>query len=187
MLFAAAVWALGTQQLRHMRIIAPTLAIVFWMTLITTLSMTLLSIVFERPHWIAPSATTWAAIAYNAVLIFGFAQAVWLVLARTLPPVASSMSVMLIPVLGTLSGAWWLGSSCTGRTARRSCCWAIVAVMAGAPARTGQCRRSVLNASRDRQSSSCRIVVSALLHLAASPHQRGRSPARSAPWTTRCA
>ena len=48
-------------------------------------------------------------IGYNAVLIFGFAQAIWLVLARDLPPVASTMSVMLIPVLGTLAGAWWLG------------------------------------------------------------------------------
>ena len=109
MLFAAAIWALGTQQLRHTRIVAPTLAIVFWMTLITTLAMTLLAIVLEHSIWIAPPPKTWAAIAFNAVLIFGFAQAVWLVLARGLPPVASTMSVMLIPVLGTLSGAWWLG------------------------------------------------------------------------------
>ena len=109
MLFAAAVWALGTQQLRHTRIAAPTLAIVFWMTLVTTLAMTLFAVVFEHARWIAPSSKTWAAVGYNAVLIFGFAQAVWLVLARNLPPVASTMSVMLIPVLGTLSGAWWLG------------------------------------------------------------------------------
>ncbi|HEX7435964.1 MAG TPA: DMT family transporter, partial [Caldimonas sp.] len=108
MLVAAAVWALGTQQLRHTRIAVPTLAIVFWMTLITTLAMTLLTFTFERPRWAMPAPTTWAAIAYNAVLIFGFAQAIWLILARDLPPVASTMSVMLIPVLGTLSGALWL-------------------------------------------------------------------------------
>jgi len=109
MLFAAAIWALGTQQLRHTRIAAPTLAIVFWMTLITTLAMTFLAVVLEHAIWIAPPPQTWAAIGYNAVLIFGFAQAIWLVLARGLPPVGSTMSVMLIPVLGTLSGAWWLG------------------------------------------------------------------------------
>jgi len=109
MLFAAAVWALGTQQLRHTRITAPTLAIVFWMTLLTTLSMSVFAILFEQARWSVPSPTTWAAVGYNAVLIFGFAQAIWLVLARDLPPVASTMSVMLIPVLGTLAGAWWLG------------------------------------------------------------------------------
>ncbi len=108
MLVAAAVWALGTQQMRRTRIEAPTLAIVFWMTLITTLVMTLATVLFEQPRWKSPSAATTAAIAFNAVLIFGFAQPIWLFLARSLPPVASSMSVMLIPVLGTVCGAWWL-------------------------------------------------------------------------------
>jgi drug/metabolite transporter (DMT)-like permease len=29
-------------------------------------------------------------------------------MARNLPPIASSMSVMMIPVLGVVTGAWWL-------------------------------------------------------------------------------
>jgi drug/metabolite transporter (DMT)-like permease len=111
MLVAAALWALGTQRMRRTTITAPTLAIVFWMTLATTLVMTVATAVFERDRWHAPSAATTAAITYNAVLIFGLAQPIWLILARNLPPVASSMSVMLIPVLGTVAGAWWLGES----------------------------------------------------------------------------
>ena len=109
MLVSAAVWALGTQQLRHTRLPVPTLAIVFWMTLITTLVMTVLATLLEHDRWQMPGAPVWAAIVFNAVLIFGFAQPVWLSLARALPPVASTLSVMMIPVLGTLSGAWWLG------------------------------------------------------------------------------
>ena len=58
-----------------------------------------------------PGTATWAAIAYNGVLIFGFAHAAWFYLARGLPPVASSLSVMLIPVLGVFSGALWLGET----------------------------------------------------------------------------
>jgi drug/metabolite transporter (DMT)-like permease len=108
MLIAAAVWALGTQQMRRTTIEAPTLAIVFWMTLASTLVMTLGTVLFERDRWTAPGPATWGAIAYNALLIFGFAQAIWLIMARNLPPIASSMSVMLIPVLGVVSGAWWL-------------------------------------------------------------------------------
>jgi drug/metabolite transporter (DMT)-like permease len=111
MLVAAAIWALGTQQMRRTTIAAPTLAIVFWMTLLTTLAMTVATTLFERERWTVPDATTTFAIAYNAVLIFGLAQAVWLIMARNLPPIASSMSVMLIPVLGTLSGAWWLNEA----------------------------------------------------------------------------
>ncbi|HKW85334.1 MAG TPA: EamA family transporter, partial [Burkholderiaceae bacterium] len=65
-------------------------------------------VLFVRDRWIAPPPATWGAVAYNALLIFGFAQAIWLMLARNLPPLASSLSVMLIPVLGTVSGALWL-------------------------------------------------------------------------------
>ena len=108
MLFAAAVWALGTQQLRRTTLTASTLAMGWWMTLATTLVMGLLALVFERAAWVAPTPAVWFAVVYNAVLIFGIAQPLWLVLARGLPPVASSLSVMLIPVLGTLSGAWLL-------------------------------------------------------------------------------
>jgi len=108
MLTAAAVWALGTQQLRHTRMTTPTLAIGWWMTVLTALVVGILAIAFERSRWIAPPPSVWFAVAYNAVLIFGIAQPLWLVLARGLPPVASTLSVMLIPVLGTLSGAWLL-------------------------------------------------------------------------------
>jgi drug/metabolite transporter (DMT)-like permease len=109
MLLAAAVWALGTQQLRRTRMSAPTLAIVFWMTLVTTLVMTLLATLVEHDRWTMPGDVVWLTIVFNAVLIFGFAQPVWLYLARALPPIASTLSVMLIPVLGVLSGAVWLG------------------------------------------------------------------------------
>ena len=109
MLVAAATWAIGTQLMRRTRINAPTLAISFWMTLLTTLWMTLLSVLFERGAWTAPNPAQWAAIVYNAVGVFAFAQVVWLILARELPPIASTLSVMMIPVLGVFSGAWWLG------------------------------------------------------------------------------
>ena len=64
---------------------------------------------FESDRWAIPPAATWGAILYNAVGIFVFAQSAWLWLARSLPPLASTLSVMLIPVLGVFSGAWWLG------------------------------------------------------------------------------
>ena len=59
-------------------------------------------------RWRWPDPPVVAAVAFNAAVIFGFSQAAWLYLARTLPPVASSISVMLIPVLGVFSGAFFL-------------------------------------------------------------------------------
>jgi drug/metabolite transporter (DMT)-like permease len=81
------------------------------MTALTTVVISVLSWLFERAQWRAPNTAAWGAIVYNAVLIFGFAQAVWFYLARSLPPVASTLSVMLIPVLGVFSGALWLGET----------------------------------------------------------------------------
>lgn len=108
-LAAAATWAYGTQLMRNTHLIVPTLTLAFWMMLITALAMTVLCVALEYPQWQMPSGSTWFAIAYNAVLVFGFAQAVWLTLARTLPPIASTLSVMMIPILGVFSGALGLG------------------------------------------------------------------------------
>jgi len=106
---AAAVWALGTHMLRRSTAPVPLLAMVFWMTVITAVVMCALAVLLERAHWRVPAPHVWFAVVFNAVLVFGFSQAAWLYLARTLPPVASSISVMMIPVLGVFSGAVVLG------------------------------------------------------------------------------
>ncbi len=108
---SAAVWALGTHRLRRSTMDVPLLAIVFWMTAFTAALMALLALGFERSAWRAPEPHVWGSIAYNAVGVFGFAHAAWFYLARTMPPVASSVSVMLIPVLGVFSGAVLLGEA----------------------------------------------------------------------------
>jgi drug/metabolite transporter (DMT)-like permease len=64
----------------------------------------------ERDQWVRPpNLLEWGAILYNAVLVFGVSQLLWFRLATLLPPVASSLSVMLIPVVGLFSGMWLLG------------------------------------------------------------------------------
>jgi drug/metabolite transporter (DMT)-like permease len=108
-LTAAATWALGTQLLRRTKIDTPTLAISFWMTVLACVVMTALTVTFEREAWVMPSQSSWFAIVYNAVLVFGYAHAAWFYLARSLPPIASTLSVMFIPILGVFVGAYWLG------------------------------------------------------------------------------
>jgi drug/metabolite transporter (DMT)-like permease len=61
----------------------------------------------RKPSLALADSLGMGAIAYNALIVFEFAHVAWLNLART-PPVASSLSVMLIPVLGVFSGAWML-------------------------------------------------------------------------------
>ena len=111
MLVAAVAWGLGTQWLRATRMPVPTLTIAFWMTAATTVVLCALAAATESARWQRPSAAVTGAIVFNAVAIFGFAHAAWFYLARSLPPVASTVSVMMIPVVGALSGAAWLGET----------------------------------------------------------------------------
>ncbi len=107
-LIAAAAWGYGTVLMKRTRLDMPTIVLTFWMLLLTTAAMGAASFLFERAAWRMPNAVESGAIVYNAAIIFGFAHVVWFRLARTLPPVASSLSVMMIPVLGVFSGAWIL-------------------------------------------------------------------------------
>lgn len=110
-LMAAAGWGYGTVLMKRTRLDMPTISLTFWMLALTTVVMSGLSLLLERDQWRLPDLTEWIAITYNAAIIFGFAHVVWFRLARLLPPAVSSLSVMLIPVIGTFSGAWMLGET----------------------------------------------------------------------------
>lgn len=109
MLISAASWAIGTQMLRRMQIPVPILTLSFWMIVIGSSVLVILALVFEHDRWVVPDREAVFGILYNGLLALGFAQTTWFFLARTLPPVASTLSVMLIPVIGVFSGAVWLG------------------------------------------------------------------------------
>lgn len=124
MLTSAAFWALGTQLLRRVHVPVPLLTLSFWMVAITCTVLTVLAVVFERGRWHVPGPVAVGSLLYNGVLALGFAQTAWFFLARTLAPVASTLSVMLIPVIGVFSGALWLGEVLRWQD------WASVALMA---------------------------------------------------------
>jgi len=110
-LIAAAGWGYGTVAMKRSNLAMPTISLTFWMLALTSAAMAVACFVLEREAWHVPDSGTAWAIVYNAVIIFGFAHVVWFQLARTLPPIASSLSVMMIPVLGVFSGAWMLGET----------------------------------------------------------------------------
>jgi drug/metabolite transporter (DMT)-like permease len=109
MLAAAAAWGYGTHLMRRHLTDMPIIALTFWMLALTVVAMFVVSIVFEMPRWRMPDAIEWASIVYNMVLAIAFCHVVWAMLARKLPPAASGLSVMMIPVLGVFSGMWLLG------------------------------------------------------------------------------
>jgi drug/metabolite transporter (DMT)-like permease len=110
MLGAACVWGYGTHLMRRRRLPQPLPVITFWSLVQALVVCSAVSFALERDQWQhGPGMAGWAAIAYNAVVVFGFCQVMWFRLTTILPPVASGLSVMLIPVIGVFSGMWMLG------------------------------------------------------------------------------
>jgi drug/metabolite transporter (DMT)-like permease len=110
-LTGAASWGYGTVALKRSLLQMPTISLTFWMMALSGVVMAAAAILFERDAWRSPTASEWAAIGYSSLIILAFSQIFWFALARTLPPVASSLSLMMIPVLGVFSGAWVLGET----------------------------------------------------------------------------
>lgn len=109
MLAAAASWGYGTHLMRRHLTGMPIIALTFWMLVLTLAAMVAAATMFELAQWRMPTPLEWALIAYNMVLAIAFCQVVWSMLARKLPPAASGLSVMMIPVLGVFSGMLILG------------------------------------------------------------------------------
>lgn len=110
MLVAAMIWGFGTQLMRRRRMQVPVVVLSFWMMLISVLFCGVVAIALEHDQWTRwPNAIEWWAILYNIVMVFGISQLLWFRLATQLPPVASSLSVMMIPVVGVFSGMAMLG------------------------------------------------------------------------------
>ncbi len=71
-----------------------------------------MAVFIEAEQWVRwPNSVEWSAIAYNSILVFGFAQIAWFRLVSLLPPVASSLSVMMIPVIGLFCGIFMVGET----------------------------------------------------------------------------
>jgi drug/metabolite transporter (DMT)-like permease len=109
MLIAAAAWGFGTHLMRRHLIDLPIITLTFWMMALTVLVMLAFSIALELDQWRWPTVPEWFPLIYNIFFAVAFCHVVWSMLARKLPPAASGLSVMLIPVLGVFSGMWILG------------------------------------------------------------------------------
>lgn len=106
---AALSWAIGTLMMRRLTITLPTEALAVWMMLLTSVCLWLLALVAEPVPSFQFSPAMWGSLVYGVFINYGFAQIIWFGLARNLPPATSAMSVMAIPLIGTLSATIVVG------------------------------------------------------------------------------
>lgn len=109
MLIAAATWGWGTVLMRRHVLDVSTVTLGFWMLAAAIPVAIVTTLAFEIPQWRWPTPTEWLAIVYNIFVAIAFCHIVWFHLARLLPPAASGLSVMMIPVIGVFSSMAVLG------------------------------------------------------------------------------
>jgi len=110
MLGAALCWALGTLMFRRAHLTLSPLVVTVWMLLLGSAVVWALALSLEplpQPSRFTP--LMWASLAYGVLINYGFAQLIWFGMARKLPPATSAMSVMAIPLVGTLSATAIVG------------------------------------------------------------------------------
>jgi drug/metabolite transporter (DMT)-like permease len=106
---AAFLWAIGTIMIRRTRITLPAEALTVWMMVLTCLCLWVFAFVAEPwPSW-QFSGPMWGSLLYGAFINYGFSQIIWFGMARNLPPATSAMSIMAVPLVGTLGATFIVG------------------------------------------------------------------------------
>ena len=106
---AALLWAIGTVMMRRSRITLPVETLTVWMLILSSLCLWAMAFTLEPwPTW-QYSMAMWGSLLYGIFINYGFSQIIWFGMARNLPPATSAMSIMAVPLIGTLSATLIVG------------------------------------------------------------------------------
>ena len=110
MLAAAVSWAFGTVLQKRLAFGMPLGAYTAWLLLLGGVPVFIGTLLLEDLSALA-RVSPWpaAAVAYNVFVAFAFANWAWVKIATSVPVSVFSISMLLIPVVGVLSGALFLG------------------------------------------------------------------------------
>ena len=95
-------WGLGTLLMRRLQSTLPVQALTVWMMLLSSPFIFLAALGTESWQPWHLSTWGWVSVAYAVLINYGFAQIIWFGMARELPASTSAMSIMAVPVVGTL-------------------------------------------------------------------------------------
>lgn len=107
-LSAAMAWGVGNAMMKNCKISISSMALTFWMLLLAAVCFTVLALTFEQDRWAWPTGLQFAAIFYAGAVTFAISYVAWFRVARKLTPVASGLSIMMVPMVGLFGGYWML-------------------------------------------------------------------------------
>ena len=107
---AALSWALGTVLQKRFPVKMPTGAYTAWIMLLGGIPIFIGTLLFEDWRDLRRvGAAAWMGTAYNVFIAFAFAHWAWIKIATSVPVSVFSISMLLIPVVGVVSGMLFLG------------------------------------------------------------------------------
>src|SRR5262245_43896875 len=107
---AAFTWAIGTILQKKYPVRAPVAGFTAWLMLLGGVPIYIGALVFEDIGRLADIGTKSAlAVAYNVLLSFAWAHWAWIKIATSVSVTVFSLSMLVIPVVGVLSGMIFLG------------------------------------------------------------------------------
>jgi drug/metabolite transporter (DMT)-like permease len=109
-LVAAAVsWAIATVMMRHWPVSLPGAALTGWQIVIGGAPIWIASLLHDRGPWLPTGTGTWVALGFNLCITSVFCLWAFTRIATAAPVAVSSLSTLMIPVVGVLSGMAILG------------------------------------------------------------------------------
>jgi drug/metabolite transporter (DMT)-like permease len=111
MLAAAFAWGLGMVLLKRFAVPMPTLVLTGWMMLLGGVPITLAAVALEHDAWRPLGVAASLGMLYNAVVAFMFCYWAWNRIVLMVPVAVSSLSSLVTPVVGVLSGMAMLGET----------------------------------------------------------------------------
>jgi drug/metabolite transporter (DMT)-like permease len=108
---AAIAWGIGNAMMKNAKLSISSVSLTFWSLLAGAVVFSLFAIGLESSRWRWPSLIEWLAIVYGGLVTFALSYVAWFRVARKLSPVASGLSIMLVPVVGVMGGAVVLGET----------------------------------------------------------------------------
>lgn len=110
MLGAAWAWAIGTVLQKKIPVRVPVGTFTAWLMVVGGIPIHIGTFLIEDPRHLASiSGPAWAGLAFNAIIVFGWAHWAWIKLSTSMSVTVFSLSMLMIPVVGVLSGALFLG------------------------------------------------------------------------------
>ncbi|HEX5612623.1 MAG TPA: DMT family transporter [Burkholderiales bacterium] len=109
MLAAAATWAIGTVLQKKFPVSIPVTAYTAWIMLVGGVPIIVVAAWVDLGRHPPISTQAWLAIGYNVFVAFAWAHWAWIKIATSVSVTIFSLSMLMIPVVGVISGMIFLG------------------------------------------------------------------------------